>query len=187
MSADSARKWRANNLERARAISRKANAKVYATDPEKLKRRSKAWYQANTKRAAAYHKAYRAKHREKKKAYFRAYYLEHAEHLKARAKELGPAWAAKNPDKVCARVNRRRTAKLRATPIWADHVTIAAVYRACAATTRSTGIPHHVDHIVPLQSKVVCGLHVADNLQIIVGRENQSKGARHWPDMPIAA
>lgn len=184
---EQARLRRQADPERFRAISRRSQARSYATNPDKHKKRSKAWYQGNKERAAAYHKAYRAKHREKKRAYFRVYYIRHAENLKARAKELGPAWVAKNPDKVCARSNRHRAAKIRAIPAWADHLAIAAVYRVCAATSRSTGIPHHVDHIVPLQSKAVCGLHVADNLQIIVGRENQSKGARYWPDMPIAA
>jgi hypothetical protein len=42
----------------------------------------------------------------------------------------------------------------------------------------------HVDHIVPLVSKFVCGLHCEANLQLLPGPENQRKGNRVWPDMP---
>lgn len=41
-----------------------------------------------------------------------------------------------------------------------------------------------VDHIVPINSDLVCGLHCVDNFQMLTREENASKGNRHWPDMP---
>lgn len=55
----------------------------------------------------------------------------------------------------------RKAAILRRTPKWADEDAILAIYVECAEITRTTNVMHHVDHIVPLVGKTVCGLHVA--------------------------
>ncbi len=41
-----------------------------------------------------------------------------------------------------------------------------------------------IDHIVPLKSKIVCGLHCLENLQYLPSAENQAKKNYFWPDMP---
>lgn len=42
--------------------------------------------------------------------------------------------------------------------------------------TEETGVAFEVDHVVPLQNKTVCGLHVEANLRIVERRKNRSKG-----------
>lgn len=41
-----------------------------------------------------------------------------------------------------------------------------------------------VDHIVPIKSDIVCGLHCIDNFQLMTREDNARKGNRFWPDMP---
>lgn len=41
-----------------------------------------------------------------------------------------------------------------------------------------------VDHIVPIKSQIVCGLHNEFNLQVIPSRDNRAKSNRYWPHMP---
>jgi 5-methylcytosine-specific restriction endonuclease McrA len=70
---------------------------------------------------------------------------------------------------------RRRAAEQQAMPKWADKKAIRAVYAEADRLTRETGIPHHVDHVVPLNSPVVSGLHIAANLQVLTAVENIRK------------
>lgn len=61
------------------------------------------------------------------------------------------------------------------------------VYELAVIRTSMTGILHEVDHIVPLTSAVVCGLHNEHNLRVLSASMNRSKGNRYWPDMPGSA
>lgn len=73
--------------------------------------------------------------------------------------------------------------KSQAYPLWADDDLILMFYAEAQRLGKETGIEHHVDHIVPLDGKRVCGLHVHNNLQVITGSMNSIKSNRYWPDM----
>ena len=68
-----------------------------------------------------------------------------------------------------ARTAKYRSNKLKATPIWAELVEISSYYNSCPEG-------YHVDHIIPLQGDLVCGLHVLCNLQYLTVKDNIEKG-----------
>jgi hypothetical protein len=74
--------------------------------------------------------------------------------------------------------HRRRILMNLATPKWVRREHIEPFYRESATRSITTGIPHHVDHIVPIVHRRVCGLNVPANLRVIPASENMSKGNR---------
>lgn len=84
-------------------------------------------------------------------------------------------WADANVVTVRS-IGARRRARLRAAvPPWADHQRIKLVYQRAEDATLLTGIPHVVDHIVPLNGRTVCGLHWHGNLQVLTAEANLRK------------
>lgn len=71
-------------------------------------------------------------------------------------------------DTQAARQSEYRASKLNRTPSWANLFLIKQFYSNCPKG-------YHVDHIVPLQGKLVSGLHVIENLQYLLAEENCSK------------
>jgi len=73
---------------------------------------------------------------------------------------------------------QRLIAKLSATPKWLsldDRKKVTEIYAAAAMLQELTCSKYDVDHIVPLQSNVVCGLHVWWNMQPIPTSMNMQK------------
>ncbi len=64
--------------------------------------------------------------------------------------------------------NKRRAAKLKRTPKWADLKAIEKFYLECP-----DGMV--VDHIIPLQGKNISGFHILENLQYLTPEENCKK------------
>lgn len=79
---------------------------------------------------------------------------------------------------------KRRAAVLRATPPWLtkEHEEqIRAVYAQAERLTQQTGTEHQVDHYVPLQGKVVSGLHVPWNLRVLT-KDHNNRRPRIWAE-----
>ena len=121
---------------------------------------------------------------EKRAEYNTRYYRKNQPQRAATYRANAARWLKENPDKAAAKKADRRARKLHAQPIWASRFAIAEAYSLARLRTQMTGRPWEVDHIVPLKSPLVCGLHVEHNLAVIPAVENSSKGNRYWPDMP---
>lgn len=80
----------------------------------------------------------------------------------------------------------RRASSRSAQPSWVDQKAIAAVFKEAVRMSVETGIPHHVDHIVPLRGKTVSGLHVPWNLRPLPAAENTRKSNRFDERLGIA-
>lgn len=72
----------------------------------------------------------------------------------------------------------RRTVQRRSL---ADEAAIEKFYGEAIRRTEKTGIPHHVDHVIPLVHDLVCGLHVPANLQVLTQQENLTKSNKFVP------
>ena len=73
---------------------------------------------------------------------------------------------------------KRNASKVSATPKWLtiNHKEkIAIIYAWASTLTEQTGVRHEVDHVVPIRSRVVCGLHVPWNLQVVTAEKNRLK------------
>ena len=78
----------------------------------------------------------------------------------------------------CAIQAARNAAKLNATPAWLTESQIQEINSLYAESRRlssATGVEHHVDHIVPLRGRTVCGLHVPWNLRVVTAEFNRRK------------
>ena len=79
----------------------------------------------------------------------------------------------------------RNEKKKHATPTWLTEEQKAKtrdIYSRSKNKTIETGIKHNVDHIVPLNGKNMCGLHVPDNLRVIPAKENFKKTNKYFED-----
>lgn len=72
-------------------------------------------------------------------------------------------------------VVERRKKRNKSMPPWANSKAIRAMYFEARRLTAETGVKHEVDHIIPSNHPLVCGLHVENNLQILTETENIAK------------
>jgi hypothetical protein len=127
----------------------------HAANREEYAAHSKKWAQENPERMALLAKNWRAKNLD-------------------RANENRIRWRKENPERTRFLDAKRYAQEFQATPSWADSELMELVY--AEATHRGL----IVDHIVPLQGKNVCGLHVHYNTQLLTRSENSTKNNR-WP------
>lgn len=159
---------------------RRNYAKWTAANPGVAADRAKQSRRDDPERHAQYSRDYRARNPEKRRETCARYRRDNV----ARERLYRRIYASKNKDRLAAKSSLRRAMKLMATPAWANLEKIQDLYSWAMRLSRDANAPYHVDHIVPLISDIVCGLHCEANLRVVTGHENQSKSNRWWPNMP---
>lgn len=110
----------------------------------------------------------------RKKEYSKSKYWENSD----ASREVRRLAYYRNKDAYKRRATERRAYKGRAIPKWADARMTNGLYVIARRISECTGMQWHVDHIVPLKGRTVCGLHSPENLRVIPATLNMSKGAR---------
>jgi hypothetical protein len=120
-----------------------------------------------------------AKHREKDLERSKLAYQANAEDRKAKQR----LWSKTNRGTANALAKRYKLKKVNATPKWLSEsqlLNIKCKYQLAAMLNVHGVEAWHVDHIVPIRGKDVCGLHVPWNLRVIPAKENMTKGNKLW-------
>lgn len=142
----------------------------YIANRDRLLAEKRAEYQSKKEQKLAYQKQYYENNKEARAFAHKEYFQKNPNYYKEFRK--------KYPEKLNAKEVKRKTSKMHRTPSWltpVDFERIQNVYKLAAIQTKLTGQPWHVDHIIPLQGRLVSGLHVPSNLQAIKGSENCRK------------
>ena len=130
----------------------------YITRKEEIDAKNKEWVEDNRSKVRAHKKKWRDNNPEA-------------------CKEMSKAWKEINKGKVREYCANRRARLILATPAWADRKEMQYIHQLAS----DRGLV--VDHMVPLNSDLVCGLNTPDNLRCITEALNARKSNVYWPDM----
>lgn len=147
--------YRKNNAEKRAAYAKEYHKDYYLRNKEQILEKNRAWFRANP---------------ERKKELYREWCKNNPEKYKARVKRLREQNA-----EYYKQYNRSYGRKKRvkeATPKWVDKKQLKKIYME-----RPEGF--HVDHVIPINGKGVCGLHVPWNLQYLPASVNIKKGNKY--------
>jgi len=165
--AQLSRNYVARNPEKAAAAKRR-----YAqANPEKVRESKKRHAELNAAKIVERKRLEYIAARDAILARRRRYVAENKEKISSWKK----VYRIENRGLITAENARRKARKRRATPSWADWEKIKQIYSEAAR------LGLHVDHIIPIKSKYVCGLHVESNLQLLTPEENLKKGTKFNP------
>jgi hypothetical protein len=118
-----------------------------------------------------------AKYKEQDLARAKLAYQANAEERKAKQR----LWSKTNRGIANALSKRYKLKKAKATPLWLtleQLYNMQCTYKVAAQLSETSSQKWHVDHIVPIRGKDVCGLHVPWNLQLLPAKMNMQKGNR---------
>lgn len=157
-----------------KSVCKACNHLIYSNNKEVILEKMKMNYLSNKELRIARQKNYYHHNKDVAKTY--------RQENKERLAEYRKSYQQSNKSYFNAHNANRKALKIKATPSWIDQQAVDGMYDL-ASLFNDVGLDLHVDHIVPLNSDKVCGLHCEANLQLLSSSDNISKGNRWWPDM----
>lgn len=192
--------------ERKKRLNRERAREYRERKEQEVKERKSKWYQehkeeikekissseykekVNTGRKERYN-SNKEHYRQKQKEYYdrnREKILENKRKYQEENKDKVLAWKKaeyeKNKKDYIHRANVRKYRKYNATPNWLTEEhwkEIEEIYNLSREMSTTGETRYDVDHIIPIQGKLVCGLHVPWNLQILERKQNRIKSNLH--------
>lgn len=176
----------------------KIRAKKYRSDPDNKKKIAKYHAQHgidNAESIAAQKKEYRlrpdvAKREKLRGASYYAknkddiqkkrakYYIDNPDKKEKRNQRIRDNYSGNTEYHVEKSSRRRRNIK-QATPSWYDEKAMIRLRKIRNIMKKAHNVSFHLDHIVPINGKNVCGLHWHGNIQIITSCENLKKSNKY--------
>lgn len=153
------RRWGREDHQRHKKERLQKAAQKYQENREAIRAKRKKWAKENAGKVTEQSLKRRQRHGDKIRAKRRQHYRD-------------------NKASYVANARSREKHIKQATPPWADLKAIEAFYAEAARLTLETGVVHHVDHKYPLRSRIMCGLHVETNLQVLPAAVNLKKSNR---------
>ena len=135
--------------------------------------RTKESFEKSFKRSRESSSRYRTLNPEKRKASVRNWVVRN----RKKYNEISQRWIKKNPHRACEFTNRRRAREQNATLMISKNQQniLSCFYEVRDRVSNCLGIPHHVDHVIPLSRG---GYHIHTNLQVIPASINVRKHAK---------
>lgn len=158
---------------RCRPCNSAYRKRAYDKNPDYYKQKQSEYRAKNPEKVKASKAEYYQRHKEKVDSFIQGWRKENRD----RVIQYGKRNYHKHKDTYYAKSAKRRALEAQSVPPWAEHDKIRQVY------AKSLEMGLEVDHIVPLNSSKVCGLHCWANLQLLDSSLNRSKSNRTWPDM----
>lgn len=164
----------------------KRASEYYIENRESILAKSIVYGKDNREKRNKYYKKRYSENKDKIGALQREYYIknrkdvakktaEYREKNKDKLKKARKIWVENNRAKINADNKNSHASRMNRTPSYIDCSAIARIYRIAQIISALGKTKYHVDHIIPLQGKLVSGFHIETNLQILKEEDNLRK------------